>query len=347
MDTFLAASFAQFEIILNTLDIEVTGRRGARTVPRGAQACVRASQIARLAGAILVPSPSVMGARPIRAFVGRLAVSASIFVTMGSASARADQVDACVDAAEQAQRLRRDGKLRGARERLMTCSQAQCVSAVRADCTKWRADLEAMMPSVVIRAVDGEGADLADVRVYVDDELIAARLDGNDLPVDPGEHEFRFVRERSAPVQQRVLVRQGEQRRILSVVFPEPVHPPAPPLVARSGAQGDFHIEAAWPITVLGVGLGALAVASTLWISGAIDHASMASSCAPTHTCLPSEVDSAHRTLVIGDVVGGAGLGLLAIGGGLLAVSLSARPAQSSPSHRAPGSALVSLVAWF
>jgi hypothetical protein len=276
--------------------------------------------------------------------------SACLFVTAGSATARADQIDACVDAAEQAQRLRHIGKLRTAREKLLRCSQPLCVSAVRADCTKWMAELEGVMPTVVIRALDAARTDLVDVGVYVDDELVAARLDGNDIPVDPGEHVFRFVRDGSAPVDQSILIRQGERQRILSVVFPAPAGLAAP-ASARSGAPamplGDTQhsrIDAAWPIAAVAVGGVALTVASTLWISGAVDYSSMASSCAPTHSCSVDAVDAAHRKLMIGDVVGGVGIALLAVGGGAFALGLTARP---SGSHGAPGIALVNVAGRF
>ena len=48
--------------------------------------------------------------------------------------------------------------------------------------------------AVAIHARDAEVLDIADVRVSVDGEAIAERLDGRALTVDPGSRTFRFVK---------------------------------------------------------------------------------------------------------------------------------------------------------
>jgi hypothetical protein len=288
---------------------------------------------------------------------GCAALGACLFALAGSSAARADQLDVCIAAAEEGQRLRIDGKLVSAREKLLECSQDWCASVVRADCTKWLSDVDSLMPALVIRAVDSRGADVVDVRVFVDGRLIASRLDGKEIQLDPGEHVFRFVLggrapgPTPAPIEQHILVRQGEQHRVLSVVFPALPAGASPEQRRSTGGEtaavsapgGESHaaIPPAWSIGTIVAGGVALGVASYLWISGLADHSNLVSTCGPSHNCSHSAVDSAHGKLVAGDVVGGVGIGLVAIGVGTLVFTVSvSRPAQTSALRYAPESVL-------
>jgi len=261
--------------------------------------------------------------------------------------ANADPVDACISSAEAGQRLRLEAKLTSAREKLLACSQAECPTVLRADCTKWLSELDRVFPSLVVRAVNGAGADVVDVSVTIDDQRIAPRLDGSEIHVDPGAHVFRFALAGGPTIEQKILVREGEQHRILSVVFPAPpveqpsapLPPPAPP-PPRSLAL---------PLAVVGAGAIAFGVASYFWISGVSEHSNLASTCAPSHSCDPSAVDSAHAKLVAGDVVGGVGVGLLAVGAGifLFGGKKPAQPALALSLHPRTGGSLLTLRASF
>jgi hypothetical protein len=81
-----------------------------------------------------------------------------------------------------------------------------------------------------------------------------------------------------------------------------------------------------WAVAALGAGGVALGVASYLWISGLGDHSTLVSGCGQGHDCNPSDVDSAHRKLVAGDIVGGAGIALGALGVGILVLGRSSAP---------------------
>jgi hypothetical protein len=243
--------------------------------------------------------------------------------------ARADGLDECVAAAEVAQPLRREGHLRAAREKLLVCSRDECPQAIRSDCTKWLSAMEGVVPSIVIRAVDSDGTDVADVRASIDGVLVATRLDGKGIEIDPGEHVLRLERTGSAPVEQTLVVREAEQHRIVSMTFRveqstahggdhsalEP-RPPAP-VPERSGSPSLVA-----PIAVLGGGAVMLGIASYFWASGNSDHAALQSSCAPTHTCSESAVEAAHGRLVLGDVLGVSGALVAALGVGWLLYDL-------------------------
>src|SRR5687768_13041454 len=132
--------------------------------------------------------------------------------------ARAD-VGECVGAAESSQVLRAEGKLKAAREKLIVCAARSCPALVQTDCRRWLDEVEAQMPSLVFRVVDGKGSDVTDARVLVDGQKVADRLDGRAVVVDPGQRAIRFeVGGRT--FDQTIVVRQGEHDRIVSTALP-------------------------------------------------------------------------------------------------------------------------------
>jgi hypothetical protein len=235
----------------------------------------------------------------------------------------------CIAAAEQSQPLRRDGKLKAAREELVACSRSVCPSVVRSDCTKWLVDLDALMPSVVFRAVDAAGVDLRDVRVLVDGQQVAQSLDGKEIEIDPGVHALRFEHAESAPIDQQVVVRTAERHRIVSATFAAaPAASLTPPPSSPEHSAGSKR-SVVFPITLIAAGAAGVGLASYFWLSGLGDRSTMASGCAPTHACAPSAVDSARGKLVIGDVSGGIGIAAAALGAGFLVFGQGQRPAAS------------------
>ena len=116
--------------------------------------------------------------------------------------------------------LRDDGKLESARQKFLFCSREVCPPLVRTDCASWLANVDARLPSIVVTVKGPDGRDTADVSLTVDGRLIRQRLDGKAIPLDPGEHVLRYERAGSAPITDKVLIREGEQRRALVVRFP-------------------------------------------------------------------------------------------------------------------------------
>ncbi|WP_437663463.1 hypothetical protein [Sorangium sp. So ce1182] len=187
-----------------------------------------------------------MNASPARARPA-LALSLAAALSLAGIDARAQPSKrACAAAYERAQGLRRDGKLIAAREALIACSQPTCPAAAVADCGPWLAEVEKSLPSVVIAARDAGGRERLDVRVLVDGRLLAAALDGKALPVDPGPHTFRYEPAGGPAVEERVLIREGEKNRAITVILgappggappsPRPIVAPAAPGAPRSAA---------------------------------------------------------------------------------------------------------------
>src|SRR5439155_14957973 len=120
------------------------------------------------------------------------AAALSLVATAGRV-ARSDETDACLAAYENAQRLRKEGRLRASREQLGLCVQATCPNLVKRDCSRWTAELETMLPTVIVNARDPEGKDVLAVRVWVDGSIFLDKLDGKPHEIDPGVHVFRYV----------------------------------------------------------------------------------------------------------------------------------------------------------
>jgi hypothetical protein len=263
-----------------------------------------------------------------------------------SPAARADEFGVCIAAAEESQRLRLAGKLVRAREQLLVCSRTPCPIIVRTDCARWSSELDAIVPSVIVRALDPEGNDVPDVQATVDDEPIAGLLGGKEVLVDPGAHVFRFTRGSGPSMAETVVVRPGEQHRPLSMVFGLPASggaesplqydsrlpasgPPAQP--GREAPSTRPDPLRPWFLAALGSGVLAIGTASYFWISGLEDHARLESTCGVSHSCSPSSVDSARSDLVIGDVVGLAGGSLAVVGLALLLFHHGARQPAATP----------------
>ncbi|WP_438030710.1 hypothetical protein [Sorangium sp. So ce233] len=274
----------------------------------------------------------------------RTALALSLGATLalsGTSAHAAPSKRACAAAYERAQGLRRDGRLLEAREALITCSQPTCPAAAVADCGPWLAEVEQSLPSVVIAAKDADGRERLDVRVLVDGRLLAAALDGKALPVDPGPRTFRFEPATGPAVEERVLIREGEKNRAITVTLgapaagapaaprppasPPPASPAAPPLAspaarppASPAAPPPASPDAppaepsipplAWAAGGVGVaGLAVFAVAGALSLDAEAD---LRATCAPR--CAADDVRAVRVQHAVADL--GLGVGVVALG---------------------------------
>ncbi|MBS2015010.1 MAG: hypothetical protein JST00_19115 [Deltaproteobacteria bacterium] len=173
--------------------------------------------------------------------------------------ARASDPKQCLEAAESAQRLRTEGKLRAATQALAQCQSPECPALVQQDCSRWATEVAAALPTVVVDARDARGRDLADVIVKVDGEVLVSTIDGRATPIDPGPHTIVYEHAGSEPVSENVIVKEGVKARRLVVTFADRPSPSvsSPPVESRR------HSAAPW--VLVGVG-GAVAVAGVTLI---------------------------------------------------------------------------------
>lgn len=212
------------------------------------------------------------------------------------AAARADDKGDCLSASEKAQQLKDDRKFLKAREQFLACARDVCPAVVKKDCDDQVADLDKRTPSVVIRAKDKAGQDLVAVKVTSDGAPLTEQLDGRAITLDPGVHTFRFEAAGNEPLEQKIVLAEGEHDRPVTAQFGkgEAVEAPAQKKGAPVGA-----------FVVAGVGLAGMGVGAAFWGLGLAQKSSdeSATGCKNTGGCSQSEIDSIHTKLVVGDVV--------------------------------------------
>jgi hypothetical protein len=235
-----------------------------------------------------------------------VAIGFAIAWLLSSEVARADDaVVACVQAAEDAQSQRSSHQLRAARLKFLLCAQESCPPVVRNDCTGWLADVDKLMPSIVVQARDTKGVELTDVRVMVDGEVLADRLDGLAIAVDPGVHLFQFERAGVPPLQQQILIREGEKGRAMPITLAAAPAPDVPPPPSRRPP----------PLTYVfsGLAVGGFAGFTYFGLKGKADADEISTlPCAATRTCDKGRVANARRELNAADI--SLGVGLLSLG---------------------------------
>ncbi|HYP76857.1 MAG TPA: hypothetical protein VER12_12910 [Polyangiaceae bacterium] len=214
----------------------------------------------------------------------------------------------CVRAYEQAQEQRHTGKLLEARVQLQSCARDACPKFIRSDCANWYGELQTEMPSVVF-AARSAGRDLTDVQVSFQRRLLASRIDGEAIELDPGEYDFEFRSPGMQPLTQHVLISRGERNRLqraellpVAKVAAAPDEKKLPPPTQRSwllpGVLGGVAV----------VGLSSF-VAFGVW--GHSAESKLETSCSPN--CSKDQISSVKTKYVVADVslaVGVVGLGL-------------------------------------
>lgn len=149
-----------------------------------------------------------------------------------AAEVRADSKQECAFAYGKTQALRDSGQLREARIQAVACSASTCSVYVTQDCRQWLTEIDAILPTVLFTAEDDAVVNVLAVRVSVDGQPVAERLDGDAVALDPGEHTVRFEMTGAEAVEQKVTIRQGEKNRRLAVLFKKASPPPPAPSTA-------------------------------------------------------------------------------------------------------------------
>jgi len=132
-------------------------------------------------------------------------------------AARAD-VAACVRAHASGQREAKAGRLKAASESFAACvSENGCPDTIRSECAELRKSTQRDLPTLVFAVSDADGADLTQVRVSADDQILTETLDGRPIALDPGQHHFKFELASGETLESDVLVREGEKNRIVGM----------------------------------------------------------------------------------------------------------------------------------
>jgi hypothetical protein len=236
----------------------------------------------------------------------------------------------CAAAYVEAQKLKQDGSFTKAREQLIVCAKDECMAAVKKDCVAWLDEVNAALPSVVVEAKGPDGKETFDVKVSIDGEVVSEKLDVKAIELDPGTHKFVFEYEGEEPIEQEVILRQGQKNKTLQVSFaPEKSESstnepePEPEPIIDTGAAKNKPPTLAYVLG--GVGVVALGGAGYFWLSGESKKKDLDSSgCEPN--CDQGKVDSIKQQRLIGDIA--LGVGLACIG---TAAYLWMKPGKKAP----------------
>ncbi len=263
---------------------------------------------------------------------GLLPLPFAIAAFAHSGLARAD--DACGKAYEESQVARTESRLRAAQIELRECIRPECPEFVRTDCARWLSEVDSALPSIVVSASSND-ADVEDVRVEFDGEVLSDRLDGRALPVDPGRHTLRFTREGEDPVVLEVTIREGERSRRIPVEFKRRAPTPIPTAPAPAPVGPRYGVL---PHVLLGVGVAGIAGFATFALLGNKDRHDLEKTCAPR--CEDAPVDAVHRKYIMADASLAVGVLALAASGYLFWSSARESTAAQSSTHVEAGLAL-------
>ncbi len=290
-------------------------------------------------------------------------LSAAILVAAGTllAASRAHAADPttsdCLNANEASIKLRSEHKLRAARAQLLICAAATCPGDVRDACSRQVIQINQAMPTVVFEVKAAAGQELTDVKVSMDGEPIATRLEGTAVSLDPGEHQFTFEANGQRPSTKTLVIHEGEKERHESIVLggaseatpaapapaPAPTSP-APAPTASAATSQSTTAEAApndggssqrkWGLVVGGVGAAGLVAGSIFGLMASSSWGTAQKGCqTPLTNCSPQANDDRNSALTfatvstISFIAGGVLLG----GGALLCFTAPQRTDSAAP----------------
>lgn len=247
-----------------------------------------------------------------------LAASALLAASITTGTAQADERVACATASETGQKLRDDGKLMKARAEFLVCARDVCPQVIKKDCVDWLQTSETNLPTVVLAAKDSHGHDVTLVHVTFDGALLADKLAGKAIFVDPGQHTFRFEIPGEKPIEQRLVIHEGEKNRLVSVSL-APTAPPSTPANADA-TPGDtkpstHESKSKVPAYIVGgAGIATAAVGGLFYLLAVGDYNDLKDGCGKTKTCTDSDTQPVKTKATLSYTLLGVGGGLVITG---------------------------------
>ena len=283
---------------------------------------------------------------------------AAIFLSAASAQGepRHREDSACTAAHKAAEEREASGLLIEAKEVLLQCAQPSCGGFLAQECTTKYTQLDADVPSIVPLVNDVAGSPRPDVEVRIDGALVASRLDGRALPVNPGLREITFASDGRIFATQQIIAVQGQRNRTIAVVFhPVPPDPeqssdaasneePAPAralhpssaAASAASAPAEPHPKRSHALsyTLASVGVVGLGGYALLTYWGAKDN-SLLARCSPS--CPQASVDQVRSRYLAADI--SLGVGIAALGAAIW--SIAAQRSAGESEQQSPQQALV------
>jgi hypothetical protein len=230
---------------------------------------------------------------------------------------------ACASAFEEAQRLKKKGRLVAASDQATACAAATCPSEIVGECTKLRESIDEALPTIVV-AAEHDGQDVAAAKLLIDGRVVAERLDGLPKRLDPGNHVIRVVPDAPelAPRETTITVRSGERNRRVELGWQQPM---------QGEASSIGFVPAAVAFALGGAGIVVGATTGILALTGNSDLEERCSSVSSCPADAEEDIDRVNTLAVVsttGFVVGGIGIAT----GIVLAAVAASQDDQQAPS---------------
>jgi hypothetical protein len=309
-------------------------------------------------------------------FPRRIAVAGAGALALGLSAAPSDARggarETCASTYQDALMQQHAGHVREARTLAVQCARPAC-GALQKKCAASAEQLRAAIAWIAPVVTDAEGTPLVDVQVKLDQEPLTSRLDGRELPVDPGVHELSVTAKvgrwpgRAVSATRKVMIVQGQHGPI-TMALPAPdeepaaaAAPPATPAPAAStpaapqppasasastDAPSPAETEHAEPAPVATPRHGVSAWPFVIGSVGVLGLGAGAlltywgktdndalSQCSPS--CSPSSVDHIRKLYLASDVSFGVGGAALGVAAILFATSHSGGSHESAPTSTA------------
>jgi hypothetical protein len=245
----------------------------------------------------------------VRSGIGGVLAAAAFCLAAAPRTASADP-KACIHAHATGQRESKAGHLKLASQLFTSCgSDETCPDQLRKECADFLAEVTRTIPTVVFSALDENGKDLVNVRVYAGDELLADGLDGRAVDIDPGRYHLRFVVQGGDTLTSDVVVREGEKQRLVQVRKERPAAVADRAAAPAGDAHGDASASSgpgAAPWVVGGLTVAALGAGAALAVVGSGDKSTL-DQCKPNCSSGDrSKYDSAKSMFLGADISFGA-----------------------------------------
>jgi len=231
--------------------------------------------------------------------------------TSSVARAAPPNIDQCLAANDKAQDLRREGKLREAREKLALCIAPSCPRAVREDCVQRMNEVDAAMPSLILDVQDGSGHDMSAVKMTLDDRFFADHIDSSPVPVDPGSHTL-IVEGGGFLHSETLLVHEGDKGRHVRIVLGETAPRPEQDATATTTEPVPSTTPSVVAFVVGGGGL----LAGSVFTGLALHEKSAANAaCSASANQCPGNADSFNSSIRTDTAFAVVSFGVAAAGG--------------------------------
>ena len=254
-------------------------------------------------------------------------IAAALAVGSGLGSAEAcaahPTTRECLAASEASLKAGNEHKLRVERAALLICAAASCPADVRRECIRRVDEVNAAIPTIIFVAKDASGSDLGAVKVVMDGDVLAERLDGSALSLDPGVRTFRFETAGHPPITKQFVIHESQKNRHEAVVFGSPAAFSAP----RSG----LGVQKTLAIVAGGVGLASLGVGSAFGLTAMAKKADAEKVC-------PHDCADQNGVNLWGDAAGAGNVSTAAfvVGGVMLAAGAALWLTAGADSTRGP-----------